>query len=56
MIQDLYFGKGSKLFAMPFNHHFPTYPGHDRELHSKVPIPMVALIVMAVSEAFFFAV
>jgi len=56
VIRDLYFGGGSKSFAVQFNHRFPTHPGHDGESHHEVPIPMVALVATAVSEAFFFAV
>ncbi len=53
IIRDMYFSGGSKSFAVVNDHCFPTHPGLDGRSHNEVPIPMVALVVTAVSEVLF---
>ncbi len=50
VIHDLYFTGGNKSFSAWFSHLFPCSYGNNRYvMEYEVPIPMVALVAMAVS-------
>ena len=55
IIQDIYFGGGSKLFAARFDRHFPRFEERDGTMSREVPIPMVALVATAVSSDIYFS-
>jgi hypothetical protein len=49
ILQDMYFSGGTKSFAARFEQMFKRFKEHDGTTSLEVPVPMLALVAMAVS-------